>query len=465
MQPLQQFPPAAFLDKMARLLGDEFDAFREALARPPQAGLRVNSLKISAADFSRKSPFALEPAGEYAPDGFLLAGAGRPGQHPWHAAGVYYLQEPSAMAVAGLVAPQPGEWVLDLAAAPGGKSTHLAALMQDSGLLVANDLNRARAKTLASNLERWGTRQTIVLNARPEQLARQLGPIFDRVLLDAPCSGEAMFRRLGAFPWDEGMVLACARRQTAALATAAQLVRPGGRLVYTTCAFSPEENEDVIARFLAARPDFTLVEPPRWPGFDRGRPEWATRPLPDLAKTVRLWPHKFPGEGHFAAVMARRPASGPPLPARQRRLSGRGAGVGREALAVWRAFAGAYLAGAWPEEQLALHNGRLWLRPAPTLPPTGLRPLRAGLLLGEIRKGHFRPAHALALALRPSDMTQTLHWTAGSPEIKAYLAGQTVPVTGVQGWALVCVDGFALGWGKGVNGRLQNHYPRGLRFS
>lgn len=462
MQSLQRLP-AAFLDKMSRLLGEEYDNFLQSYARPPRKGLRVNTLKISAADFSRKSPFALKAAGAWAPEGFLLTGNARPGQHPYHVAGLYYLQEPSAMAVAGLVAPQPGEWALDLAAAPGGKATHLAARMQDRGLLAANDVGQKRAKILVENLERWGARNALATNARPDLLARQWGPIFDRVLLDAPCSGEGMFRRLGDFDWSEKLVQACARRQTAVIESAAQLVKPGGRLVYATCAFSPEENEAVIARFLAARPDFQLIDPPRQPGFDRGRPEWAERPLPDLAKTVRLWPHKFPGEGHFVAVMERLPGSGEHLPANHARPPASENRLNREALAVWREFAGAYLTGAWPEDRLRLRNGRLYLLPEQTLDTSRLRLLRYGLLLGEIRKKHFRPARALAMTLRPSDAAQTLNWTAESPEIKAYLAGQTLPATGIKGWALVCVDGFALGWGKGVNGRLQNHYPRRLR--
>lgn len=460
MQSLQQLPPAAFLDKMSRLLGEEYDNFLQSYAQPPRKGLRVNTLKISAADFSRKSPFALKAVGAYAPEGFLLTGDGRPGQHPYHAAGLYYLQEPSAMAVAGLVAPQPGEWVLDLAAAPGGKATHLAARMQDRGLLVANDVDRKRAKILVENLERWGVRNALVTNAQPDHLVRQFGPIFDRVLLDAPCSGEGMFRRLGDFDWGEGLVQACARRQTAVIESAAQLVKPGGRLVYVTCTFSPEENEAVIARFLAAHPDFQLIDPPRQPGFDRGRPSWVAEEwrTADLDKTIRLWPHKFAGEGHFVAVMARLPGSGGRLAAGGERLP-----VGQAALAVWRHFAATYLAGAWPEDRLGLHNGRLYLLPEQTWETSGLHLLRYGLLLGEIRKKHFKPAHALAMALRPSEVRHCLNWPADAPEIRAYLTGQTLPVAAPKGWVLLCVDGFALGWGKVANGRLQNHYPRGLR--
>jgi 16S rRNA C967 or C1407 C5-methylase (RsmB/RsmF family) len=291
---------------MAGLLGEEFTQFAQSYDETPAVGLRVNTLKLSAADFSTLSPFALKAVGRHEPDGFLVTDASKPGSHPYHAAGLFYLQEPSAMVVGGLVAAQPGELVLDLAAAPGGKATHLAAQLQGRGLLLANDVHTGRARLLAENLERWGAANTLITSAEPEHLAAQFGPIFDRVLVDAPCSGEGMLRKLGLpFEWSEGMVLACSRRQTAVLHTAAQLVRPGGRLVYATCTFAPEENEAVIAQFLREFPQYELIDPPRFAGFGAGRPSWVDPSLADdnLQKCVRLWPHLFPGEGHFVAVM------------------------------------------------------------------------------------------------------------------------------------------------------------------
>ncbi|MCA9969861.1 MAG: RsmB/NOP family class I SAM-dependent RNA methyltransferase, partial [Anaerolineales bacterium] len=267
-------PPADFMSKMRRLLGEEFAAFAASYAQPAHVGLRVNTLKISPADFSSKTPFALEPVGAYEPAGFRVLGDAQPGAHPHHAAGLYYLQEPSAMAVAALLDPQPGERVLDLAAAPGGKATHLIARMADRGLLVANDVDRTRVRDLAENLERWGARNVLITNNTPEQLADHFGAVFDRVLVDAPCSGEGMFRKQGGFDWSEAMVLACARRQTAVLDTAARLVRPGGLLAYATCTFSPEEDEGVVGRFLAAFPDFELQPAPALSGTAPGVPAW-----------------------------------------------------------------------------------------------------------------------------------------------------------------------------------------------
>lgn len=457
--------PAPFLAKMADLLGADYADFVASYGQPAHVGLRVNSLKITAADFSSISPFALKPVGAYAPAGFLVEDGSKPGSHPYHTAGLYYLQEPSAMAVAGLVGAQPGEWVLDLAAAPGGKSTHLSALMQDSGLLVANDIDGRRAAILAENLVRWGSQQMMVTQAHPEQLVRQFGPVFDRVLVDAPCSGEGMFRRVGQFEWSQANVLACGRRQTAVLQSAAQLVKAGGRLIYATCTFSPEENEDSIGQFLAAHPQFELVEPSRFDGFGRGRPSWAASQwaVPSLERAVRLWPHRFVGEGHFVAVMRCTEAvGGQPLakawqPERPRPL----------VLQAWRRFAEENLRLKVAEARLLQKQDRLYLLPETAVQTGHLKLVRYGLLLGEVRSGYFKPDHALALALKGDEVQTAVDFAANSAEVAAYLAGHPLPLNGAKGgrhgWALVTVDGFALGWGKISEGQLKNHYPRGLR--
>ncbi len=456
-----QSPPPDFLAKMAGLLGEEFEQFAQSYGEATAVGLRVNTLKLSAADFSTLSPFALKAVGPHEPDGFLVTDDSKPGSHPYHAAGLYYLQEPSAMVVGGLVDAQPGELVLDLAAAPGGKATHLAAQLQGRGLLVANDVHTGRARLLAENMTRWGAATSLITSADPEHLAAQFGPIFDRVLVDAPCSGEGMFRKQGPFEWSEGMVLACSRRQTAVLHTAAQLVKPGGRLVYATCTFSPEEDEAVIAHFLRQFPQFELIDPPRFAGFGAGRPSWVDESLADdaLEKCVRLWPHHFPGEGHFIAVRQQIEAVKPQRFCKPLRF----APPGKKELAVWQAFADEVLQVDFDEERLLLVNGRLYLLPELALETGKLHLIRYGLLLGEFGKGHFRPDHALALALKPNDAALTANFAADSDEIAAYWQGLDFASAGPDGWLLVAVDGFGLGWGKRVNGRIKNHYPRGLR--
>lgn len=442
---------------MRELLGDEFAAFAASFDEPRRIGLRLNTLKTSVADFNSKHTFTLSPVGSHEPAGFRLDDpAAQPGKHPFHDAGVYYLQEPAAMVVGSVVDPQPGEWVLDLAAAPGGKTTHLAAQLGDSGLLVANDIDHSRAQILAQNMERWGSRHTLLTNATPSQLADQFGSIFDRVLVDAPCSGEGLFRRMGSFAWSETNVVACAHRQSHILDDAARLLRPGGRLIYATCTFSPEENEGVIAQFLAAHPDFALEPTPPITGAAAGQPGWVNSRYP-LNQALRLWPHRFPGEGHFIARLQKGGSGSVNYALFRPRAS-------REARMLWAGFVATQLGDlGYGEAQLHEANGRLYLIP-PAAPATGsLQLVRYGLLLGDLRRSHFRPAHTLALALKPAERGQTADFAPNDPQLARYLAGEDVEWAGTSGWVLVTVAGFGLGWGKGGNGRLKNHYPRGLR--
>ena len=476
MKPLTQ-PPPDFLAKMRSLLAaDEYDAFVAAYDRPPVAGLRVNTLKIAPEEFTTLAPFSLAPLGDWEPAAFTVADDSRPGRHPYHDAGLYYLQDPSAMTAAVTLAPAPGELVLDLAAAPGGKASHLVArllapgggsplrhALADDSLLVANEVHAGRARLLAENLARWGAVNVLVTHETPERLAAAFGPVFDRVLIDAPCSGEAMFRRLESIEWSAAIVAACARRQRGVLAAAPDLVRPGGRLLYATCAFSPEENEGVVGNFLAGQSDFRLIEPPPITGADRGRPEWAGdgAGAAQLAHAVRLWPHRFRGEGHFLALMARAGHDEGTGPAPFNRRPPTAA-----QLRLWRDFAAAALTIDLPEEQLHAHGERLYLLPRRAIDTGRLHLVRYGLPLGETRPGHFRPGHDLALCLTDAD-ARAVRWPADDPRLAAYLAGHDLPSSDLppdpDGWTLVTVDGFGLGWGKRAGGRLKNHYPHALR--
>ncbi|MGC8779402.1 MAG: RsmB/NOP family class I SAM-dependent RNA methyltransferase [Anaerolineae bacterium] len=459
--------PPLFLQRMAALLGDEYAAFLASYDAAPATGLRVNTLKIAVEAFRGVAPFALTPV-PWCPAGFIVSRDAEPGKHPWHAAGLYYLQEPSAMAVAGLLDPQPGERVLDLAAAPGGKATHIASLMADEGLLIANEPHPQRAWTLAENLERWGAANVAITNETPERLADRFAGFFDRVLLDAPCSGEGMFRKSEAArrEWSPALVQGCAQRQSLILEQAARLVRPGGRLVYATCTFAPEEDEGVIARFLDAHSDFALVPAPPRPGFAAGRPDWIGRVSAsgsaDLAAAVRLWPHTGPGEGHFIAVLRRR--SDADVPASQPK-PWRHAALPRPVERAYQEFCAQNLASAAAAERLALVGAYLYALP-PGLPDlTGLRFLHPGRWLGTLKKGRFEPSHALALCLRPADALRCADLPADSPELHAYLRGESFRSAGEDGWTLIAADGFAVGWGKRVAGVMKSHYPRGLRWN
>ena len=280
--------PEAFLNRMKKQLGDEYPQFMESLERPRAVALRFNPLKGQ----QPALPFVGEPV-PWEPMGFYYDPMARPGLHPYHEAGVYYLQEASAMAPVALLQPQPGEWVCDLCAAPGGKSTQIAGAMGKEGLLLCNEINPKRARILSRNIERMGIGNALVTNEHPEKLAQRLEGCFDRVLVDAPCSGEGMFRKEEAAvtDWSEETVAMCANRQQEILRSAARLLRPGGRLVYSTCTFAPEENEGVVQQFLAEHEEF-VPETVDAPWFAQGE-----------NGTMRMWPHKLFGEGHFAAVL------------------------------------------------------------------------------------------------------------------------------------------------------------------
>lgn len=466
--------PLAFMARMAALLDEEFPPFLAVLNQKPVPALRVNTLKLPVEQFLALSPWALTPV-PWCSEGFTLDRKVNSGTHTYHEIALYYVQDASAMAVGALTAPQPGERVLDLCASPGGKSTHLASLLAGQGVLVANEIDRGRTEVLRRNLERWGATNALVLNETPERLAARWPGAFDRVVVDAPCSGEGMFRKNeeARYHWSEAHVLGCALRQREILHSAARLVRPGGRLVYATCTFAPEEDEGVIDRFLRSHPDFTLLEPPWHEGFQPGRPEWADWPAVEedlrgtqsnsLQRAVRLWPHKLQGEGHFVAVM-QRAGDAPPAdwkPAQPVRL----APSDRAALeAFWQPLIGRPL-----PERLLLRPRQSQevevLAPPEGAPDTaGLRTALAGWRLGVLRKGRFEPSHALAMALRAEEVHSRVDEPIGGELAARYMRGETLDAPGPDGWVLIAVEGFPVGWGKRVGSVVKNHYPKSLRW-
>ncbi len=448
--------PPDFLNRMQGWLGEEFPAFLTALGKRDY-GLRLNPLRGAIDALRARLPWPVEPI-PWCPAGVWMRQEAPLGRHPYHTAGVYYLQDPSAMAAGVILAPRPGEWVLDLAAAPGGKATHLVARMRNQGVLVANEISRRRASVLAMNLERWGATNTLITNETPERLAERWPQLFDAVLVDAPCSGEGTFSRdpQTLRQWQLKTVQTYAHRQREIMAQAARLVRPGGRLLYGTCTFSPEENEAIIAAFLSEHPDFTL-QPLHLPGITAGRPEWCAAP-PIVRRTGRFWPHRTAGHGHFYALLQRtsgemppRPSPHfPPLPGRVRHL--------------YRHGVGAALTDPPPEEQLLLDkHDNLYRTPlAPSL-WKGLHVLRPGWWLASLRHGKVQPDHALAMALRPADARHTCDLTVDDPRLRRFLGGGFWREEGPDGFVLVTVDGFPLGWGKRSKGRLKSRYPVHLR--
>ena len=426
--------PEAFLLRMQAQLGPEYADYLASLERPRAVALRLNPLKGAAPVL----PFT-EHAVPWEPNGYYYTPDTRPGLHPYHEAGVYYLQEASAMSAVALLDPQPGERVCDLCAAPGGTTTQIAGRMGGEGFLLCNEWSPKRAKILSQNIERMGVANALVTNETADRLAQKLPGFFDRVLIDAPCSGEGMFRKEEAAitDWSEETVAMCARRQAEILDAGAELVRPGGRLVYSTCTFAPAENEDAIAAFLQRHPEFETEEVSA---------PWFTPAGPGQ---FRLWPHKLLGEGHFAAVLRKKgdaPAEGSPC---------RGEKLPKE----WLSFA-KELGIQLPEGKAIFFGANLFWAPAELPELKGLKVLRPGLELGEVKKDRFEPAHALALWLKTCATTLSL--PADSDDLRRYLHGEVLPFAG-RGWCLVLADNYSIGWGKGDGKMLKNHYPKGLR--
>jgi NOL1/NOP2/sun family putative RNA methylase len=459
--------PPLFLERMSKFLGKDFSAFAEVLTQAPIQGLRVNTLKLPADEFKRMSP---GPIGENVPwcnSAFVLPNSDFSfGKHPYHLAGLYYLQDPSAMSAAILLDPKPGERILDLAAAPGGKTTHLASLMNGRGLLVANEIKNKRVNHLVVNVERWGAGNVVITNESPERLADHFGPYFDRVLVDAPCSGEGMFRKdMGArADWSPEMVAGCAVRQGNILRVAGKLVRPGGRLGYSTCTFAPEEDEEVIARFLEEFPDYEVVELPLLDGFLHGQPEWMDPARVDksLNGAARLFPHHVTGEGHFVCVLRRKEGDQSDHLPDQRDLS-----PSKAQLDWWDTFAGETLNVDLPAARFQVYGDRLYLVPEGLPPLSGLRVVHPGVWLGNFKKDRFEPAHPLALFLKPGQAKKAMDLASnqtGRSPLQKYLAGETIPSDGPSGWTLVTVDSWPLGWGKRVQGIVKNHYPHGWQI-
>ncbi|MCS7259297.1 MAG: RsmB/NOP family class I SAM-dependent RNA methyltransferase [Anaerolineae bacterium] len=458
--------PVAFVTRMRALLGAEAEDFLDSINQSPHLGLRVNTLKVAPETFRSISPFSLEPV-PWCPEGFLVTSRdrARPSRHPYYAAGLYYLQEPSAMAVAVLLDPRPGEYVLDLCAAPGGKATHLLTRMQNTGLLVANEVVRSRVSTLLTNLELFGARSILVINETAQALAEHWKGVFDCVLVDAPCSGEGLFRKnpIARREWSPSSVEGCAARQEMLLRKAADLVREGGRLVYSTCTFSPEENEAVVAYFLRARGDYHLVEPPRFPGFSPGRPDWIAsdlaRGLP-LERCVRLWPHLTVGEGHFIAVLERE-GSAP-----RAYLASHTAALPSKISHLVETFWNDVVATReMPDSGWYVSGSEVFWSPVSPAEWKGLRIVRTGWLLGRVARDQFVPSHALAMTLCGADVRRS--WELGSDCAAAisYLQGQPLTSSGPEGWVLITYEGYALGWGKRVGMIIKNHYPRHMRWS
>lgn len=456
--------PIEFEKKMKAFLGDEWDDFLYSYDNNRFQALRFNTLKVQSPEERMRILKTLKISSDkkvsWANEAYYFDENVRPGKHLYHEMGLYYIQEPSAMSAAALLAPKPGMRVLDLCAAPGGKSTQLATYLGDSGLLVSNEINTQRSRILSQNIERMGIKNAIVTNEDSFVLASHFPGFFNAIQVDAPCSGEGMFRKLpeAIEQWSMENVAICAERQKEILDNAAVMLKPGGTIVYSTCTFSKEENEDVIEYFLERHPDFTLEE------------------------MERFWPHKVDGEGHFVAKLVRRGCVDTDLKADRKTKKNKNSknrknetkpALTKENMKLLSEFLDETISedvAAWiKNSRLVMFGEQLYRLPDMEVDIKGLKVQRAGLHIGEFKKQRFEPSHSLALALKLNDAKNLVKLTCDNPQTIGFFNGQSVMLSDEQaaeckkGWALVCVDGYPAGWGKVNGAQVKNHYPKGLR--
>lgn len=456
--------PIEFEKKMKAFLGNEWDDFLYSYDNNRFQALRFNTLKVQSPEERMRILKVLGISSDkrvsWANEAYYFDENVRPGKHPYHEMGLYYIQEPSAMSAAALLAPKPGMRVLDLCAAPGGKSTQLATYLGDSGLLVSNEINTQRSRILSQNIERMGIKNAIVTNEDSFVLASHFPGFFNAIQVDAPCSGEGMFRKLpeAIEQWSMENVAICAARQKEILDNAAVMLKPGGTIVYSTCTFSKEENEDVIEYFLEKHSDFTLEE------------------------MERFWPHKVDGEGHFVAKLVRRGSvdtgfksdrQTKKIKNNKNRKNETKPALTKENMKLLSEFLDETIsddmAALIKNSRLVMFGEQLYRLPDMEVDIKGLKVQRAGLHIGEFKKQRFEPSHSLALVLKLSEAKNVVKLTCDNPQTIGFFNGQSVMLSDEQaaeckkGWALVCVDGYPAGWGK-VNGtQVKNHYPKGLR--
>lgn len=456
--------PEEFEKKMKDLLSEEFPEYIACYDKPRLYGLRVNTAKISVEEFKRICPFPIRPV-PWIENGFYYDGETvAPAKHPYYYAGLYYLQEPSAMTPASRIPIEPGDKVLDVCAAPGGKATELGARLLREGVLVANDLSSSRAKGLLKNIEVFGIGNVLVLSEEPGKLVRYFPEYFDKILIDVPCSGEGMFRKDKRMvkAWEEHGPEFFSNIQRSLIVQAAQMLKPGGMLLYSTCTFDCRENEKIIEHLLNTYPEFQIVPMEGYERFAPGRSELTESGREEFADTVRIFPHRMEGEGHYLALLKKGRTQGEETGPFVK--GGGKAELSRELKEFLEEISISFEFG-----RMDIRGDRVYYMPEGLPDLRGIRFLRTGLLLGEIKKNRFEPSQALAMYLKKEEYKKTIDMSAEDERISRYLKGETLEVSDLadckeKGWYLVCADSFPLGWGKLSNGTLKNKYLPGWRL-
>jgi len=427
--------PQQFLDEMKEILNEEYDDFIKSYDEPKTTGLRVNTLKISKEDLLNLNLYNLDQI-PWAKEGFYYnEEVDRPGKSPLHEAGAYYLQEPSAMSVVPKLDVQEGEKILDMCAAPGGKSTYILSKLNNTGLLVSNEINPTRIRALGENLERFGAKNCIITNTDSNNLRKVFTGYFDKIVIDAPCSGQGMFRKdeVAITDWSYAKVLECQSIQREIIRDGYEMLTNGGTLVYSTCTFAKEENEDVINEFISEYPNAKLI------------------------MMERLWPHKVKGEGHFVAKIQK---------LEEEDCSVKQIKVKRidKEIKDYKDFEKKFL-NISLENKFEIRGENLYLLPEESPDTKKIKLLRYGLHVGTLKKNRFEPSHALSHYLKIEDAKYIENLKVNDEQILQYLRGNTINTGNSRGWVLVCVEGIPIGWGKESNGVLKNHYPKGLRIN
>lgn len=451
--------PKLFEDNMTKLLGDEYELYKSCLDNPMFHGIRINTSKLSVEEFLKINPFHLTPV-PWCENGFYYdEKLDKPSKHPYYYAGLYYIQEPSAMTPANVLPIEAGDRVLDICAAPGGKSTELAARLNGTGLIVSNDISASRAKALLKNIEVFGIENALITSEPPNKLSERFANYFDKILIDAPCSGEGMFRKSVSMitAWENNGNKLFADLQKNILNEVVKMLKPGGMLLYSTCTFSPMENEQTIDYLLNLDNSLSIAPFDKYKAFDDGHPEWSASGNLTLKNCARLWPHRLNGEGHFVCLLkkegvhAKSDYAGD-YPIRKNKLS-------EEAKAFLKK-----INRSFDENRLELSGDKLYYIPESFPAVKGLRILRCGLYMGELKKNRFEPSQSLAMVLKKHEFDNIENISSADERVYRYLKGETIDVQADNGWALVCVDGYPLGWGKVNNGTMKNKYLAGWRL-
>ncbi|VDN45855.1 SAM-dependent methyltransferase [Petrocella atlantisensis] len=450
--------PLLFEKEMRVLLQDKYSDFIDSYDQPRHFGLRVNALKVED-DFVDQMAFELEKI-PWCNQGYYYHEDERPGKDAYYMAGCYYIQEPSAMMVGTAVDAKPGDKIIDLCAAPGGKTTHIAAMMEHRGIIVSNDISPSRVRNLNKNIQISGIRNCIVTSEDPANLAKAWPGYFDKVLVDAPCSGEGMFRKDPKLikSWEENGPDDFVPIQRSILASAHRLLKNGGTLTYSTCTFNMKENEHMIAEFLKEYPQYVLVE------LENILPVSIGFPIDGLdeqfEKTKRLWPHLQEGEGHFVAKLLKKDVDiKTPISVFKPVIS-------VEAKDAFQGFIESI--GYKPEagilENMHQHVEKVFFIPKEAPETKGLRVFSSGWFLGTYQKKRFEPSQAFASALKPDQVKNKIILDHEDINVTRYLKGETLSIDVENGWYLVCVDTYSLGWGKVVNHKLRNKIEASWRW-